>query len=126
MQLYTTQKIDGVKIESYLGLVIATQVSGTGFLSDLTAGISDIFGGHPGAYRNAMNELCEDVLKQLKEKAKLKGANAKDTCRILIFYDFAHIFTSYVRFVSKYLCESEFVSTFATTCLPRFPQEQRA
>lgn len=76
MQLYTTQKIDGVKIESYLGLVIATQVSGTGFLSDLTAGISDIFGGHSGAYRNAMNDLCEDVLKQLKEKAKLKGANA--------------------------------------------------
>ncbi len=76
MQLYTTQKIDGVEIESYLGLVIATQVSGTGFLSDLTASISDIFGGHSGTYRNAMNDLCEDVLKQLKEKAELKGANA--------------------------------------------------
>lgn len=76
MQLYTTQKVDGVDIESYLGLVIATQVSGPGFLSDSTASFSDIYGGRSGKYRNAMNNLCEDVLKQLQEKAKLKGANA--------------------------------------------------
>lgn len=75
MQLYTTQKVDGVDIESYLGLVIATQVSGPGFVTALQ-GFSGIYGGHSGKYRNAMNDLCEDVLKQLQEKAKLKGANA--------------------------------------------------
>lgn len=74
MQLYTTQKVDGVDIESYLGLVIATQVPGTCYF---TAGdFSSFFYEYSDAHRYAMNNLCEDVLKQLKEKAKLKGANA--------------------------------------------------
>lgn len=95
MQLYTTQKVDGVDIESYLGLVIATQVPGTFFESDFRSGILDIkllsdsdldrflvnHGcyldiEHSDAHRYAMNKLCEDVLKQLQKKAKLKGANA--------------------------------------------------
>ena len=79
MQLYTTQIVDGVDIESYLGLVIATQVPGYGFWSDLIRIRRDdrgIFYEHSDAYRYAMNNLCEDVLKQLQEKAKLKGANA--------------------------------------------------
>lgn len=74
MQLYTTQKVDGVDIESYLGLVIATQVPGTCYF---TAGdFSSFFYEYSDAHRYAMNNLCEDVLKQLQEKAKLKGANA--------------------------------------------------
>lgn len=74
MQLYTTQKVDGVEIESYLGLVIATQVPGTCYF---TAGdFSSFFYEYSDVHRYAMNNLCEDVLKQLQEKAKLKGANA--------------------------------------------------
>lgn len=95
MQLYTTQKVEGVDIESYLGLVIATQVPRTGSSSDFTTGatprfiyeysdanryVSNNFSyfdfKYSDAHPYAMNNHCEDVLKQLQEKAKLKGANA--------------------------------------------------
>lgn len=92
MQLYTTQKVDGVDIESYLGLVIATQIPRTVSWSDFTTGATPRFLYNEDGYASnnfsyfdieytdahpyAMNNLCEDVLKQLQEKAKSKGANA--------------------------------------------------
>lgn len=63
-------------MEKYYGLVTANQVAGTGFFKDLTASLSDLFGGNSGAYRESMNELREDVTKHLKEKAAELGANA--------------------------------------------------
>lgn len=76
VQLFTTSIIDGRKIENYYGIITANQVAGTGFLTDLTASFSDLFGGNSGAYRESMNKLYRDVTKTLKDKAVQLGANA--------------------------------------------------
>ena len=74
--LLTTPLVEGMPIERYFGIVTANQVAGTGFLTDLTASFSDLFGGNSGAYRESMNELCKDVTERLKAKASDMGANA--------------------------------------------------
>lgn len=74
--LLTTSVAEGMPVEKYYGLIAANQVAGTGFFKDLTASLSDFFGGNSGAYRESMNELREDVTKSLKEKAAELGANA--------------------------------------------------
>lgn len=75
IQLFTTPTAEGNPIEEYLGIVTANQVAGTGFFTDLTASLSDFFGGNSGAYRKAMNELYDEVMTQLSKKANLMGAN---------------------------------------------------
>lgn len=74
--LITTPLVEGMPIEKYFGIVTANQVAGTGFITDLTASFSDIFGGKSGAYRESMNNLYIDVTERLKEKASEMGANA--------------------------------------------------
>ncbi len=76
IQLFTTDVLEGYEIESYKGFVIANQVAGTGFLTDLTASFSDLFGGTSGAYRGEMNRLFEDVKENLEEQASALGGNA--------------------------------------------------
>lgn len=76
IQLYNTPSVEGRKILSYKGFVNASQVTSAGFLSDFVASFSDFFGGNSGVYRSKMNELCDDVLKQLDSAAAAKGANA--------------------------------------------------
>lgn len=75
IQFFTTPTAQGATIESYLGIVTANQVAGTGFFSDFTAGLSDFFGGNSGTYRRAMNSLYEEVMDQLANKAYMLGAN---------------------------------------------------
>mgnify|MGYP003340935240 FL=1 len=45
----TTDVLQGVEIESYLGLVTAEVVYGTNALRDFFAGIRDIIGGRTGS-----------------------------------------------------------------------------
>ena len=74
--LLTTNVVDGIPVERYYGLVMANQVAGTGFFTDMMASFSDLFGGNSGAYRGSMNNLCKDVMERLKQKAEEMGANA--------------------------------------------------
>lgn len=76
VQFFNTPIVEGRSILSYKGFVSASQVAGTGFLTDFVASFSDFFGGNSGVYRSAMNDLCENVLKQLEQAAISKGANA--------------------------------------------------
>lgn len=76
IRLFNTPSIEGYTIEEYYGFVSANQVEGTGFFTDLTASVSDLLGGKSGAYRDVMNQLLEDVSKQLKRQAQKLGANA--------------------------------------------------
>ena len=76
IEFFNTPSVEGRKILSYHGLVHASQVAGTGFLTDFVASFSDFFGGNSGVYRSTMDELCQNVLKQLEESAIEKGANA--------------------------------------------------
>jgi len=76
VEFYNTPIVEGKRIKEYKGFVNASQVAGTGFFSDLTASFTDIFGGHSGVYRTAMNDLCKNILQQLKNQAMERGANA--------------------------------------------------
>lgn len=76
IKLFTTDRVEGHKIESYLGMITAHQVAGTGFFTDLTASFSDWFGGKSGAYREEMNRLFEDVKDNLQDQATALGGNA--------------------------------------------------
>lgn len=75
IELFTTSVVEGREIEEYLGIITANQVSGTGFFSDFTAGLSDFFGGTSGTYRKSMNALYDDVVSQIKDEVVKRGGN---------------------------------------------------
>ena len=72
----TTNHLDNGKAVAYHGVVSSHLVAGTGFLSDLAAGLTDIFGGRSDAYRKHMEALYDEALDELSEKAQILGANA--------------------------------------------------
>lgn len=72
----TTNHIDNGKAVAYHGVVSSHLVAGTGFLSDLAAGLTDIFGGRSDAYRKHMEALYNEALDEISEKAQILGANA--------------------------------------------------
>lgn len=76
MIITTTHSIQNHDIVKYLGVINANQVLGVNFFSDALAGISDIFGGNSGTYRRNLDNLYEQVIALLKQKASSIGANA--------------------------------------------------
>lgn len=71
----TTSKIENATVEKYYGVVNANVVVGTNFFSDLTASLSDIFGGTSGTYRRQMDSLYEKAYDAISVKASKMGAN---------------------------------------------------
>lgn len=72
----TTNEIAGWRTIVHMDLVTAHVVAGTGFFSDLAAGISDILGGHSQSYQNQLSSICKEVIRQLCLQAAGSGANA--------------------------------------------------
>lgn len=72
----TTDHVENRPIERYLGPIAAHVVAGTGFFSDLLAGLSDIFGGKSESYERQLESLHRDVLAALQRRALDLGANA--------------------------------------------------
>lgn len=71
----TTNHIDNGKAVAYYGVVSSHIVAGTGFLSDLAASFSDLFGGRSGSYRRQLESLYDEALDEVSEKATALGAN---------------------------------------------------
>ncbi len=74
--IVNTDSIAHFTIKEYKGLVSANQVIGADFIADLFASFTDFVGGRSGAYRDNLESLYKDVLKQLRNKANSLGANA--------------------------------------------------
>jgi uncharacterized protein YbjQ (UPF0145 family) len=72
----TTDVLQGVEIESYLGLVTAEVVYGTNALRDFFAGIRDIIGGRTGSYEQIFQKGQKEAIEELQQRAKRMGANA--------------------------------------------------
>lgn len=72
----TTDSVENRAIERYLGPIATHVVAGTGFFSDLLAGLSDIFGGKSGSYERQLEALHRDVVAALRKRALGLGANA--------------------------------------------------
>lgn len=76
MIITTTNSLDGLNIEKYLGLVSANQVIGANIISEFFASFTDVFGGNSGAIQGKLDILYSQVSKLIEEKAIEKGANA--------------------------------------------------
>ncbi len=74
--LTTTPKFEGKEIEEYLGVVSAVVVLGTGFFSELSAGIADAFGTRSTAFQNKLDTGQRIAMEELWKKAETRGANA--------------------------------------------------
>jgi len=72
----TTNNIEGARIENYFELISTNIVVGTNFFSDLSASITDIFGGLSETYQNKLQKIYQIALNDLRIKAKELNANA--------------------------------------------------
>ncbi|MCF2972034.1 YbjQ family protein [Synechococcus sp. Nb3U1] len=75
MLLSTTDVLQGVEIESYLGIVTAEVVYGSNALRDFFAGIRDIIGGRTGAYERVFEQGQKEAVAELERRAKRLGAD---------------------------------------------------
>ncbi|OUC12344.1 MAG: hypothetical protein B0A82_22990 [Alkalinema sp. CACIAM 70d] len=76
MILSTTDILQGLEIDSYLGLVTAEVVYGSNALRDFFAGIRDIIGGRTASYERVFQQGQQEALAELEKRAKALGANA--------------------------------------------------
>ena len=76
MILSTTPTIEGKKIVAYHGIVFGEVIAGVDFVKDIVAGFSNFFGGRSGTYEEELLNARETALRELEERARLKGANA--------------------------------------------------
>ncbi|HBH53453.1 MAG TPA: hypothetical protein DDY91_16330 [Planctomycetaceae bacterium] len=74
-QIATTDSIQGWTIVSYKGLVTAHIVAGTGFFSDFTARITDVFGGRSQTYQQQLAAIEYEAIDELRSQAMSRGAN---------------------------------------------------
>jgi len=75
MLLSTTDVLQGVEIERYLGIVTAEVVYGSNALRDFFAGIRDIIGGRTGAYERVFEQGQKEAVAELERRAKRLGAD---------------------------------------------------
>lgn len=76
VEFFNTPNVEGRKILEYKGVVQASQVAGTGFLTDVFASVSDFLGTNSLLYTDKMNVLRENLFLQLEAIAISEGANA--------------------------------------------------
>ncbi|MED1798290.1 YbjQ family protein [Brevibacillus porteri] len=76
MIVTTTSMIQGKEVEEYLEIVSGEVIMGANVVRDFLAGITDIIGGRSGSYESKLAEGRELALREMKEKARVLGANA--------------------------------------------------
>ena len=76
MLLTTTDSLQGVKIDRFLGLVIGHAVISDTYLKNFHSGIRDMGSGHHHDYAQELEKARETATLQMVEKAKQLGANA--------------------------------------------------
>lgn len=76
MIVTTTPSVEGKKIVEYRGIVFGEVISGINFMRDLSAGLSNFFGGRSGAYEEELLSARTQALQELEQRAYGAGANA--------------------------------------------------
>jgi uncharacterized protein YbjQ (UPF0145 family) len=75
MILSTTDVLQGVTIDRYLGIVTAEVVYGTNALRDMFASLRDVFGGRTGSYERVFEKGQQDAIAELERRAQRLGAD---------------------------------------------------
>ena len=76
MILTTTPSVEGKNITEYQGIVFGEVIAGVDFIKDLTAGLSNFFGGRSGTYEEELLRAREEAMRELEERARALGADA--------------------------------------------------
>ena len=76
MIVTTTPSVEGKTILEYKGIVFGEVISGVNWVRDLTAGLSNVFGGRSGTYEEELTNARETALRELERRAQERGANA--------------------------------------------------
>ncbi len=71
-----TNNIEGCTIERYISTICSNIVIGTNIFSDISASITDFFGGMSATYKRKLELIYNSAKKELYEKAQSLGANA--------------------------------------------------
>ncbi|PIP45253.1 hypothetical protein CO110_05120 [Candidatus Desantisbacteria bacterium CG_4_9_14_3_um_filter_40_11] len=74
--LTTTSNLEGWEIDSYLGVVAAHIVIGTGIIAENLSDFTDFFGAHSRSYQKKLDRISNEAIELLSEKARKLGANA--------------------------------------------------
>lgn len=72
----TTNTIEGMQIQEYLGIVFGEVISGVDFVRDLAASFSNFFGGRSNSYEQELLEARTTALAEMEQRAAALGANA--------------------------------------------------
>lgn len=76
MIITTTPEIQGKVIQNYYGIVTGETIIGANVFRDFFASITDIVGGRSKSYESVLKEAKDTAIKEMQEKAEMKGANA--------------------------------------------------
>ena len=76
MILSTTNSLEGHRITAYHGIVVGEAIMGANVVRDVFASITDIVGGRSGAYESKLQDARDTAMRELEERARIKGANA--------------------------------------------------
>ena len=76
MIVTTTPSIEGKSIKEYKGIVVGEVISGVDFIKDITAGLTNFFGGRSQSYEGELIEARESALQEMQQRARNMGANA--------------------------------------------------
>jgi uncharacterized protein YbjQ (UPF0145 family) len=76
VRIFTTPLLDGIQIKEYRGIIIVRNVSAINVIKDLMTRVRDFVGGRSGSYQAAMKQMEESVIKEAKQQALERGANA--------------------------------------------------
>ena len=74
--LTTGFSFEGYHISEYLGIVTGETIMGTGYFSDLSASISDLFGVEASEYSEKLRAAKQAVLKIMIKNSTDLGGNA--------------------------------------------------
>lgn len=74
--LTTGYEVSGYKIVDYKGVISGQIVLGTGFLSEFSASVADLFGSQSGLFSDKLEKAKNIAMNKLIEKSIEKGGNA--------------------------------------------------
>jgi uncharacterized protein YbjQ (UPF0145 family) len=76
MIVTTTNEIEERPIKEYKGIITGQVAAGVGIFKDAFAGIRNVVGGRSEALQKTMSQMREEALKDLKQEAFNRNANA--------------------------------------------------
>ena len=72
----TTSILEGYEIQQYLGIVAGEAIMGADVFKDISASITDFFGGRSTSYEEQLREAKEIALEEVTRQTEKLGGNA--------------------------------------------------